>query len=127
MVIPVRLLPITKPIVSAGGSGQLGNNLTQIRTTPTLVDQTNVTSDAYFTQITAGWYHTCAIATDDKAYCWGQGSYGRLGNGLTTNQLRPVAVSQGAIPTTPTAVTLTEITAGAEFTCSIGSDGKAYC
>ncbi|MDR2155118.1 MAG: hypothetical protein LBE78_08860 [Burkholderiaceae bacterium] len=27
-----------------------------------------------------GGYHTCAIASDDQAYCWGNNDAGQLGN-----------------------------------------------
>ena len=44
-------------------------------------------------QVSAGSDHTCALASDNKAYCWGAGGSGRLGNGTTTNSSTPVAIS----------------------------------
>jgi cysteine-rich repeat protein len=32
-------------------------------------------------EIAAGYYHTCAITDQHEVYCWGKGSYGRLGYG----------------------------------------------
>jgi alpha-tubulin suppressor-like RCC1 family protein len=50
-------------------------------------------TDANVAQISAGINgHTCALTTAGKAYCWGAGSFGQLGNGGITNQLTPVAV-----------------------------------
>ncbi|QNE48707.1 hypothetical protein F1C58_16750 (plasmid) [Glaciihabitans sp. INWT7] len=72
------------------------------------------------TKVSAGTYHSCAIS-DGKAFCWGQGTNGKLGNNATTNSLVPVAV-QGAI----VGHTVTDIAAGVQHTCAI-ADGKAYC
>ena len=46
-----------------------------------------------FQSITAGNLHTCALTTEGKAYCWGQGSIGQLGNNSTTDSSIPLAVS----------------------------------
>jgi len=42
--------------------------------------------------VRAGVAHTCAIATEDRLYCWGFNMYGNLGDGTTTQQLTPVLV-----------------------------------
>ena len=49
-----------------------------------------------FSQITSIDAHTCALTNEGKAYCWGQGGSGRLGNNSTTNSLTPVAVQMPA-------------------------------
>ena len=46
-----------------------------------------------FSQISVGNVHTCAVTTDDRAYCWGENSLGQLGDGTeNTFRLTPVAV-----------------------------------
>ena len=77
------------------------------------------TSD--MTYLTAGGEHTCALGIDEKAYCWGDGSHGQLGNGDTANQSIPVAVA------VPRDIFFSQLTAGGDHTCAIGSDDKAYC
>jgi alpha-tubulin suppressor-like RCC1 family protein len=37
--------------------------------------------------------HRCAVATDNKAYCWGDNSDGQLGTGTTNPSATPVAVA----------------------------------
>ncbi|HHU07997.1 MAG TPA: hypothetical protein GXZ59_06605, partial [Clostridiaceae bacterium] len=70
---------------------------------------------AEFNQISAGDSHTCALGSNNQAYCWGYNYDGQLGNGNTTQQTTPVAVSQGEIPA---GVHLTQISTGSKHTCA---------
>ena len=72
-------------------------------------------------KITTGYYHTCVIASDDKDYCWGYGTYGRLGNGGITQLNAPYPVRETAT------TVISQIAAGNEHTCSLNSEGKLYC
>ena len=51
-----------------------------------------VSGDLRFTTISAGGAHTCGIATDGVAYCWGSNGGGELGDGTTTASAVPVRV-----------------------------------
>ena len=106
-----------------GTYGKLGNNSSANRTTPVLVHNGESPTGA-FKKISGGSDQTCALGTDNKAYCWGRALNGRLGNGTTSpNQDEPVLVHNGANPSG----TYTGIETGFETTCATGTDSKAYC
>jgi alpha-tubulin suppressor-like RCC1 family protein len=75
------------------------------------------------TTIAAGYTHACMIRSG-KAYCWGNNTYGELGNNSTASSSVPVAVYTGGVLS---GLTLTQITAGNGYTCALASTGAAYC
>ena len=105
-------------------NGELGNNSTISSSVPVPVSASGVLAGVTLTQITAGANFTCALASTGAAYCWGLNSNGQLGNNSTTQRTTPVAVSTSGVLG---GVTLTQITAGANFTCALSSTGTAYC
>ena len=71
--------------------GQLGNNSTTDSRIPVAVQMpAGVTR---FQSIATGGFHTCALTNEGKAYCWGKGDVGQLGNNSTTSSPIPVAAS----------------------------------
>ncbi len=106
-----------------GGSGRLGNGSTSNQTIPVTVSQGVMPSGSTILQIIAANSHTCAVASNNQAYCWGNGSSGRLGNGSTSDHSTPVAVSQGV---RPSGSTVLGIKAGSA-SCLIASDNRVYC
>jgi alpha-tubulin suppressor-like RCC1 family protein len=73
-------------------------------------------------QISAGSTHTCAVRADSTAWCWGSGNDGRLGNGSTADQVRPVAVS-----TATGFDSVAQVSGGNAHTCGVTADGNAFC
>ena len=68
--------------------------------------------------------HTCAIATDAKAYCWGANREGQLGDGTTTERWSPTLVFGG--------LSWKQIEVGgnsayAGFTCGLTTGERIYC
>ncbi len=108
----------------SNGNGELGDNSTTQRLTPVAVAQGALPAGATIRQLVAGYFYTCALASDNKAYCWGQNSFGQLGDNSTTQRLTPVAVAQGALPA---GATIRQLVAGNSHTCALASDNKAYC
>ncbi|MEU4217342.1 hypothetical protein [Actinoplanes sp. NPDC026623] len=103
----------------SGAYGQLGNGATPYGWSSLVA--VNAPNGVSFTQLTAAGDHTCGLGSDTKAYCWGRGSHGQLGNGGTANQSSPVAVNA------PNGVSFTQLTAGRYHVCGLGSDTKTYC
>jgi alpha-tubulin suppressor-like RCC1 family protein len=79
-----------------------------------------VTSTLTFRQVTTGWYHSCGVTTDNRAFCWGLNKYGQLGD--STAQFRRVKPSRvaGSHP-------FRQVDAGAVHTCAVTTDYQAFC
>jgi len=76
------------------------------------------------TQISMGGHHSCAIMDDLSLWCWGDNSYGQIGNGgsngasdVTTPEEINLPGGRGAI----------SITAGWHHTCAILDDNSGWC
>ena len=104
-------------------SGQLGDGTTTHRTTPTAVATTTGLTSTNVAQIAAGGWHTCAVTTAGKAYCWGWNG-GTLGDGTTTQRTTPTAV---ATTSGLTDTNVSTVTVGDEHTCAVTTAGRAYC
>lgn len=103
------------------GNGQLGNSGAGLSSNiPLLVSNPSAGAETYIS-ISAGYSHTCALATSNVAYCWGRNLEGQLGNTSNTASSIPVLV------TAAVGVTYTGISAGNDFSCGIQSNGRAYC
>ena len=70
--------------------------------------------------ITAGNSHTCALTNAGAMLCWGQNTYGQLGDSTTTNSTVPKPVSGLSSG-------VTAITAGRQHTCAITSAAAMEC
>lgn len=90
-----------------------------------------VVTELRFKSISAGSTQTCAIAMDDRAYCWG-GLYGTLGVG---GELDDTCFEGEAYSCLTSGVPLpvagehrwSSITAGTRFTCGVTLDHRGYC
>jgi len=71
------------------------------------------------TQVVGGTSHWCVLIDDGSVKCWGNQSYGELGNGTTGSSTKPVTVSN-----LEDVVTLG---AGGNHTCAIVETGDVYC
>ncbi|WP_437893217.1 hypothetical protein [Sorangium sp. So ce124] len=109
-------------------NGQLGRGDTSDRygaSSPT--DDVDVGETV--TGLVAGEAHTCALLAGGRVKCWGLNDSGQLGLGDTVNRgdapdgmgdtLPPVDLGEGA--------TAEAITAGANHTCALLTDGRVKC
>lgn len=71
-----------------------------------------------FASITAGEDHTCGIATDGTAYCWGINTQGQLGIPGAATAYEPMQIL---------GMKFNAASAGAAHTCAMGTDAILYC
>ncbi len=99
--------------------GRLGNGTNIASTIPVAVA---MPANRTFTKITAGAVHTCALDQLGAAWCWGNGYFGAIGDGTTSNLYnypQPVIMPVGA--------TFTDISANGNVTCAIDGTRHAWC
>ena len=112
--------------------GQLGNgrrstgrNDAPYTADPARVPDPKDTSKAFkAAQISAGADHALAISQDGAAWAWGYNNYGQLGDGTTTDQLRPKQVPSPTDSSQPFQVT--QISAGSYHALAIDRSGAAW-
>jgi alpha-tubulin suppressor-like RCC1 family protein len=85
-------------------------------TTPSLTDVVAVAT---------GDVHTCALLRNHRVRCWGDNSYGGLGDGSTTPRNRAILV-RNAAGTGPLSG-VTAITVGSFHTCALLTSGQVRC
>ena len=95
-------------------SGQVGNgSVSTSEATPQLVPSpaTNIVS------LSGGAFHTCAVNAGGTVYCWGQNTYGQLGDGTTEDNTSPVSIGTGYVM----------VAAGYWHTCATRFSGWLHC
>jgi alpha-tubulin suppressor-like RCC1 family protein len=121
----VRIIDGTARCWGVNASGQLGDGTRTDHFLPVKVLNVAGSAQAGITRIVATHRHTCAQVTDGTARCWGSNGYGELGDGTTTDRLRPVRVMNG-LGTGPLWA-IAEITLGGSHSCARIKDGTARC
>ncbi|WP_205789162.1 RCC1 domain-containing protein, partial [Microbacterium sp. CPCC 204701] len=111
--------------VYSWGTGYLGTTVTATQTTPAAILPGAIPAGVKVVDLAAGGnpQRATVIGDDGKAYSWGSGGAGALGNGATAASETPVAASQGQIPT---GVKLVEAAVFGNTTVAIGDDGRSY-
>ncbi len=108
-----------------GSSGQLGPD--HLVDTPFPTEVALPSGAAQATAVASGGAHSCVLVSPDdglggEIFCFGDNSYGQLGDGTLTSRPAPALVSLG-----PTAVRATAVSAGGGHTCAIDVTGQPWC
>jgi len=102
----------------ANSYGRVGDGTTIDRLIPTAV---TMPGGVTFSSIAGGGYHSCGLATNGAAYCWGFNAQGQVGDNTNTDRSLPTAV------TMPEGVAFSSIAGGIYHSCGLATTGAAYC
>lgn len=102
--------------------GQLGNGTTANSSAPSPIVNAGLFNNTKVSTIDTGESSTCAVV-DEKAYCWGDNSNGKLGNGSTVDSSSPVAVNTAGVLA---GKKVTWVGVGYNSACAL-ADGAVYC
>ena len=107
-----------------GSSGQLGPD--HLLDTPVPITVALPAGAGASIAVDAGDAHTCVLAAPAAApgaiFCFGDNTYGQLGDGTQTSRPTPAAVPLGA-----SGLGATAVSAGGGHTCAIDAASQAWC
>lgn len=112
-----------------GGRGQLGDGtkwtvISKNRLLPVEVNIDGVLKGKKLISITVGNEFSCALDSNGKSYCWGNGELGQFGNGVESYSSVPEGVDKSGVLKNKK---LISIATGDSHTCAVDSEGKTYC
>jgi alpha-tubulin suppressor-like RCC1 family protein len=96
--------------------GQIGNGQDGAGETPSLATVQN----QRFSAVSAGSRHACALNLVGAAYCWGDDTFGQLGDSRRIHSTTPIPISE-------TSLRFRAISAGDRHTCAVTTSGQAWC
>jgi alpha-tubulin suppressor-like RCC1 family protein len=101
--------------VGRNDEGRLGDGTTTRRSTLVAVHDGH-----RFLMISAGERHTCGVRSGSRTVlCWGDNSFGQLGDGTTQSRPLPAPVVSS--------LRFAVVAAGAGHTCAVSLEGEAFC
>ncbi len=120
------------------GSGQLGNGTTNDSSSPSpVVTAPGVALDNVFAVSVANDF-ACAVTTNGAVYCWGDDSYGELGDnwnsgegyfecGVSDMPLPPFRCSKYAVPVAGLGSGVVSVSVGGAAACALTTSGAVLC
>ncbi|OYV63896.1 MAG: hypothetical protein B7Z72_14115 [Gemmatimonadetes bacterium 21-71-4] len=110
----------------ANPHGEMGDGTTDGSTTPT-----PVVGGLQFTQVSAGIIQTCGVTVDQRAYCWGNDSFGQLGVSPSTLSSRcggpTLACSEVPVRVIGWRAFVSVQTGLGNHACGLTADSNIYC
>ncbi len=103
-------------VVCAGFPGYLGNDAGVGSQTPLPAEIPGPS-----VAISSSYTHTCAVTASAKGFCWGEGLFGQLGNGLREESAAPTEVRWRAD------AGIAAITVGTRHSCALTTNGGVWC
>lgn len=105
--------------------GQLGVHRMDPATSNFPVPERVVFDGGYteFSSLSLGMYHSCGLASDGGAWCWGVNDTGQLGVDSIPRHTGGTVIPYQVLGDHA----FTSISAGASHTCGLVADGTAYC
>lgn len=86
---------------------------------------------AGFTDVQAGFRHTCALTEAGGVMCWGINTWGEIGDGTLNDRTTPVDVcasgSGAGCGGGATLAGITAVTVGSKYSCAIAAAGDVRC
>ncbi|MFN2544687.1 MAG: RCC1 domain-containing protein [Actinomycetota bacterium] len=131
--------PDTKVVCwGSNTAGQLGDNSTTNSGSPVVVridtdpesgsDHVSLSDLTNATAVATGGFHSCALTSDGKVYCWGSNGDGQLGDDTTDSRAYGMDVQTDTNHDEDHPLTdVVAIGAGTAHTCAILGSGKVQC
>ncbi len=110
--------------------GQLGNNTNNGGANSLPVQVVSTTGSGVLSGIVgiaAGQYYSCALSSAGNVYCWGLGTTGQLGGGVTTTSYYPVEVSGAGGSGFLSGMVGISANGDGNETCATNGSGNIYC
>jgi alpha-tubulin suppressor-like RCC1 family protein len=105
-------------------SGQLGDNTTTNSSLPIAVDLSNLAAGEKIILVSLGSSHNCGVTNIGNTFCWGNNTYGQLGDNTGIAKQRPTAVDMSNLGAGETFVS---VSLGYLYSCGNTSLGKTFC
>ena len=102
------------------GFGQLGTGTTTSTLTPVAFNNAGELTDKTVRSLASGAGHRCAVASDNKAYCWGR----YPGNGGSAYRYNPTAIDTSGVLA---GKSITQVVVGDQTSCALSTDGQVFC
>lgn len=100
-------------------AGQLGDDSFNFSRQPVAVKMPSEVSG--FVSLDSGKDHNCALTKSGDIYCWGDNTYGQLGNGSHFEQNTPIKIDS------PKEIKFALLSLNNYHSCALTRDGFAYC